>query len=406
MLPLTMWGLTASRMRALRYAAGVAIAVLIPLLMFVAGFTLHGYLARDQTPVEAAEFHVFWEAWHILDQSFLGEHPSTVQRVYGAIRGMVQSYGDPYTVFVEPQPRQREREDLRGEFGGIGAWIIREKDGSYSLRPMPDMPAARAGIQEGDLLVTVDGREITPAMSQDEVINLVRGPIGTTVRIQVRRASIPGLLTFEIRRQRIETPSVEWRILDAPPHTGYIRLTIFTERTADELTKALDELTKQGVNRLVLDLRHNNGGLLEAAVDVSSIFLRDGVVLYEIKTGGQEKTYFVRRRPLVFDGSLVVLVDGATASAAEIVAGALQDHGRALLFGEKTFGKGSVQLVHDLSDGSSLHVTFARWLTPNHRQIDQQGLEPDIPVATSDQDRQAGRDPVLERALEQLAAMP
>lgn len=401
-----MRGSTASRIRALRYAIGIAVATLIPLLTFVAGFAFHWYLTRDQIPIEAAEFRVFWEAWHILDESFLGEDPSTVQRIYGAIRGLVQSYGDPYTIFVEPQPRQREREDLRGEFGGIGAWIIREEDGSYSLRPMPDMPAAQAGIQEGDILVAVDGQEITPAMSQDEVVSLIRGPIGTIVRIQVRRTSVAELLTFAIQRQRIETPSVEWRILDTPPRTGYIRLAIFTERTADELTKALDDLTQQGMERLVLDLRHNNGGLLEAAVDVSSAFLRDGVVLYEERAGAREKAYFVRRRPLVFDGNLVVLVDGATASAAEIVAGALQDHRRALLFGEKTFGKGSVQLVHDLSDGSSLHVTSARWFTPNHRQIDRQGLEPDVPVVMSEQDRQAGRDPVLERALERLAAMP
>ncbi|MCS7220397.1 MAG: S41 family peptidase [Anaerolineae bacterium] len=398
--------LTASRMRALRYAIGIGAAALIPLLAFIAGFAFHWYLTRDQIPAEAEEFRIFWEAWHILDKSFLGEDPPIVQRIYGAIRGLAQSYGDPYTVFVEPQPRQREREDLRGEFGGIGAWIIREEDGSYSLRPMPDMPAARAGIREGDILVAVDGQEITPTMSQDEVVSLIRGPVGTIVRIRVRRTNVAELLTFEIQRQRIETPSVEWRILDTPPRTGYIRLAIFTERTADELTKALDDLTKQGVNRLVLDLRHNNGGLLEAAVDVSSTFLRNGVVLYEKRAGDREKVYFVRRRPLVFDGSLVVLVDGATASAAEIVAGALQDHRRALLFGEKTFGKGSVQLVHDLSDGSSLHVTSARWLTPNHRQIDQQGLEPDVPVAVSEQDRQSGRDPVLERALEQLAAMP
>ncbi len=393
-------------MRALRYIASIIIVALIPLLTFAAGFGAHWYLTRDRSPEAAEDFQVFWEAWHILEQSYLGEDPPVKQRVYGAIRGLVDAYQDPYTVFVEPQPRQREREELRGEFGGIGAWIIREDDGTYTLRPMQDKPAQRAGIQEGDILVAVDGHEITPDMSLDDVVSLIRGPVGTIVRIQVRRAGVDDVLTFEVERARIETPSVEWRILDTPPHTGYIRLSIFSERTADELTDALEDLTGQGVTQLVLDLRHNSGGLLDAAIDVASTFLRDGVVLYEQRAGDEEKTYEVRSRPIVFDGPMVVLVNGATASASEIVAGALQDHSRAKLFGEKTFGKGSVQLVHDLSDGSSLHVTSARWLTPKRRQIDGQGLEPDFPVEITEEDQQAGRDPVLQRALKWLSALP
>ncbi|HEY64219.1 MAG TPA: S41 family peptidase [Caldilineae bacterium] len=393
-------------MRTLKYLIGTVFVALFPLLTFAAGFGVHWYLVRDQEPVATEEFKVFWEAWHILENSFLGEDPPVKQRIYGAIRGLVSAYNDPYTVFVEPQPRQREKEDLKGEFGGIGAWIIQEEDGSYSLRPMKGKPAERAGIRDGDILVAVDGHEIGPDMSIDEVVSLIRGPVGTVVRIEVRRAGVAEVLTFEVKRERIETPSVEWRILDEPPNTGYIKISIFSERTADELTDALKDLTSQEVTRLVLDLRHNSGGLLDAAVDVASTFLRDGVVLYEQHAGGEEKTYKVRRRSIVFDGPIVVLVDRATASASEIVAGALQDHGRALLFGERTFGKGSVQLVHDLSDGSSLHVTAARWLTPKRHQIDGQGLTPDVPVNVTQKDLASGRDPVLERALERLAALP
>ncbi len=393
-------------MRALRYSFGLLIIALIPLFSFALGFGTHWYLTRDQSPAAPEDFQVFWEAWHILERSFLGEDPPVKERVYGAIRGLVDSYDDPYTFFVEPQPRQREREELSGEFGGIGAWIIRDEDGVYRLRPMRGKPAEQAGIREGDILIAVDEHEIGPDTSQDQIVNWIRGPIGTIVRIRVRREGVAEPLTFEIKRQRIETPSIEWRILDTPPNTGYIRFTIFSERTPDELIEALGDLKEAGVTRLVLDLRHNSGGLLDAAVDVASTFIRDGVVLYEQQAGGKEEVYRVRRRPIVFDGPLVVLVDEATASAAEIVAGALQDHGRALLFGQKTFGKGSVQLVHDLSDGSSLHVTSARWLTPKRRQIDGQGLEPDFPVVVTDEDRAAGRDPVLERALERLAAAP
>lgn len=392
-------------MRALRQVFRFVPLALVLLLGFGTGYAAHWYVSRDETPVDAREFGVFWEAWHVLEHGFLGEDPPIKQRTYGAIRGLTESYGDPYTVFVEPQPRQREREDLKGEFGGIGAWVIREDDGTYILRPMKDKPAERAGIQDGDVLVAVDDREIGPDMPQDEVIDLIRGPIGTRVRITVRRPATDEVLTFEIERERIETPSVEWRLLDEPAGTGYIRLMLFSERTPDELDDALSDLRSQGVTRIVLDLRHNTGGLLEAAVEVASRFLRDGVVLYEVRSSG-EKTYEVRRRSTVFDGPVVVLVDRATASAAEIVAGALQDRGRALLFGETTFGKGSVQLVHDLSDGSSLHVTAARWLTPNRRQIDGVGLTPDFPVTVTEEDRQAGRDPVLEQALARLSAAP
>lgn len=384
----------------------VLIVALSPVLTFAAGFAVHWYLTRDQLAVEVNEFKVFWEAWHLLDHTFLGEAPSSRERTYGAIHGLVSAYEDPYTVFVEPQPRQREREELRGEFGGIGAWVTREPDGSYSLRPMPDLPAATAGVREGDLLIAVDGQPITAEMSQDEVINLIRGPVGTTVRIEVRRSGVSEPLVFTIKRQRIETPSVQWRMLDDPPQAGYIQITIFTERTAREMAEALRDLKGQGMQKLVLDLRHNGGGLLDAAIDVSSIFLRDGVVLHEQKAGGAEKSYPVRRQPVTFDGPVMILVDNATASASEIVAGALQDYGRGILLGQKTFGKGSVQLVHDLSDGSSLHITAARWLTPQRRRIDQEGLQPDVPVAVTEEERQAGRDPVLEQAQARLAATP
>ncbi len=393
-------------MRRFAQFISVLIVALFPALTFAAGFAAHWYLTRDQLAVEVNEFKVFWEAWRLLDRTFLGEAPGPRERTYSAIHGLVSAYEDPYTVFVEPQPRQREREELRGEFGGIGAWVTREPDGSYSLRPMPNLPAATAGIREGDILIAVDGQPITTEMSQDEVINLIRGPVGATVRIEVRRSGVDEPLAFTIKRQRIETPSVQWRMLDDPPHAGYIQITIFTERTAREMAEALRDLKGQGMQKLVLDLRHNGGGLLDAAIDVSSIFLREGVVLHEQKAGGAEKSYPVRRQPVTFDGPVVILVDNATASASEIVAGALQDYGRGVLLGEKTFGKGSVQLVHDLSDGSSLHITAARWLTPQRRRIDQEGLQPDILVVVSEEDRQAGRDPVLEQAQARLAATP
>ena len=200
-------------------------------------------------------------------------------------------------------------------------------------------------------------------------------------------------------RERIETPSVEWRILDTDKHIGYARISLFGQRTSQELEAALADLASQGVDKLVLDLRGNGGGFVDAAVDIDSQFIKDGQVLREVKRAGQERFYPTKGvKGPAQAWELALLVDGGTASASEIVAGSLRDQKRAVLIGEKTYGKGSVQEVHELPDGSSLHVTVARWLTPNRTQIDKTGLEPDIVVNISQDDRDAGRDPQLARA--------
>lgn len=327
---------------------------------------------------QPAEFGVFWEAWQVLQRDFFGDQPADQQRTYAAIQGLAQSYDDPYTYFVEPQPRQREKENLSGEFGGIGAWVSTDEQGNIVLKPMPGGAAEAAGILEGDILAAVDGTMITSELSQDQVLDMIRGPIGEPVELQLRRGDLTDLITLSVIRERVETPSVEWRVLEEAPTVGYIAIRQFTERTADELDNAIEDLETKNVSFLVLDMRHNGGGLLQASIDVASRFLDDGVVLYERKNDGSRETYHVgsaRRAP---SWPTVVLVDGATASAAEIVAGALQDRGRAQLVGEKTYGKGSVQLIRDLSDGSSVHVTVARWQTPNGHEINGVGLSPDL----------------------------
>jgi carboxyl-terminal processing protease len=197
---------------------------------------------------------------------------------------------------------------------------------------------------------------------------------------------------------------VEWYMLEQAEAAGYVRLALFSGRTALELEEALADLQSQGMTRLVLDLRGNGGGLFDASIDVASQFLPNGVVAYQLERGGKERTYQVSRKGILVGAPLVVLVDGATASASEIVAGALQDRGRAVLVGEKTFGKGTVQTVYDLSDGSSVHITYAEWLTPHRRQISGQGLAPDLEVTISEEDRSQGRDTQLERAIEYLVS--
>ncbi len=371
---------------------------------YAAGIGTAWLLMRNKiaSAEEATGFHVFWEAWHLVEDSFYGDLPDIQHLAWGAIRGAIATLNDPYTSFLEPQPRQREKEDLSGRFGGIGAYVSQAEDGSIILDPMPGQPAEQAGVQKGDVVLKVDDTEITLQMTVDDVVSLVRGKVGTVVRLTLRREGLAEPFVVEIVRQEILTPSVEWKMLEGVDGVGYVRITIFGDRTAGELRQALKELKQQGMERLVLDLRGNGGGLLNSAIDVAGEFLDGGVVLFQMEKGNKETTFNAGGGGQFTTGPLVVLVDGGTASASEIVVGALQDRGRATIIGQKTYGKGSVQSVFDLSDGSSVHVTSAQWFTPNRRQISGAGLMPDVEVAISDEDRSQGRDPQLERAIEVL----
>ncbi len=361
-------------------------------------------LLHDKTAdaEEASEFGVFWEAWHLVEGRFFGDLPDMQRVTWGAIRGALTTLEDPHTTFLEPQPRQREKEDLSGRFGGIGAYVSKAEDGSIILDPMPDLPADQAGVQKGDAVIKVDDTEITAEMTVDEVVILVRGEIGSAVRLTLRRGGEAEPVEVEVTRQSIPTPSVEWRMLEEAEGVGYVRIGLFSGRTDAELEDALEELQDQGMSHLVLDLRGNGGGLLDAAIDVTSEFLRDGVVAYQVEKAADDTPFQVKMGAKFGQAPMVLLVDGGSASASEIVAGALQDRGRAVLIGQKTYGKGSVQSVHDLSDGSSVHITYAKWITPNRRQIDGEGLMPDLDVPITDDDRSQGRDPQLERAIEYL----
>ncbi len=394
--------MSTSRTTKIFLLAAVITAMLICSFAVGVGGTWLLLHARTATADEAAEFGVFWEAWHLVESHFYGDLPNIQQIAWGAIRGALETLDDPHTSFLEPRPRQREREELSGRFGGIGAYVSQTEDGSIILDPMPDLPAETAGVQKGDAVIRVDDTEITPDMTVDDVVTLVRGQVGTIVRLTLRREGQTEPIVVEIERQEIPSPSVEWRMLEGTDGIGYVRLLLFSSRTVKELTEAIQELEAQGLSGLVVDLRGNGGGLLDAAIDVSSKFLADGVVVYEVNKDGQEKAYNVTGGPTFGETPLVLLVDGGTASASEIVAGALQDRDRAVLVGQKTYGKASVQQVFDLSDGSSVHITSAKWLTPERRQIDGEGLAPDYEIVISDEDREQGLDPQLDRAIQYL----
>jgi carboxyl-terminal processing protease len=258
-------------------------------------------------------------------------------------------------------------------------------------------------VQDGDVLLAVDGKPITQTMSFDDIASQVRGKVGTQVTIVVRRGGVDAALSFTITRQIIETPSVDSRILDGAPSIGYIAISRFTERTGEEVSRAITSLRQEGAKQLILDLRDNGGGLLTSAIDVTGQFVPEGsVVLYEKQKDQPERTFKAKSGGAGLDMPLVVLVNHGTASASEITAGALRDDGRAVLIGEKTFGKGSVQHIYDLKDGSSLHVTAAEWFTPDRQQLTGNGLAPDVAVARSGDDVAAGRDPQLDRAVAYL----
>lgn len=381
------------------------ILIVLVLLLAAVSFTA-GYLAKGVVSTHAVsaseEFDLLGEAWRWVETSYLGEIPPRNRVTYGAIRGAIGELGDPYTVFIEPPARDEERDSLRGSFGGIGANISRNEAGEVVLEPIEGNPAEMAGIQTGDILIAVDGALVGPDMTVAEIADLIQGEKGTKVVLTVRHLGTQDRVDIEVIRDDILIPSVSYRLLEDPGEIGYIQLTRFSGESGNEVGEAIETLRKDGATKLILDLRHNGGGLLDAAVDVADHFLDGGPVLIQTSKGEGERLYEADSGATAGQLPLVVLVDGGTASSSEIVAGALQDRGRAILVGSKTFGKGSVQLVYDLSDGSSVHVTASRWFTPSRHQIDEQGLVPDVEVEHDQDAVDDGRDLVLEHAIEYL----
>jgi carboxyl-terminal processing protease len=347
---------------------------------------------------------LFDEAWMRVRDNFIGTVPSDTVRTYGAIRGALATLDDRYTIFTEPKAHSIERDHMRGSFGGIGVNFSLSDRGQIVLAPMRDGPAARAGVRDGDILTGIDGEKLPESATFDDVAR-IRGEVGTPVTIEVLRGD--DALTFTIVREVIEVRSVDWRTITAtlqdasPALVGYIRINSFTERTGKEVQEALRELKSQNSQAYLIDLRDNPGGLLTAAVDVASEFLPDGVVVFEKKRDAPESSFRVKtgQAKILGDEPVAVLVNGSTASAAEIVAAALQDHDRGTLVGVKSYGKGSVQLIFDLADGSAVRVTTAKWLTPDRRELDGVGLEPDVVVeGEADAQMQKAVD-VLSRAI-------
>jgi len=393
----------------MRNVLAICLLILLAASAFVAGYFTNDFMELQRAPASFTsengdEFGLFWEAWGHIENNFLGEIPGSKELTYGAIRGAISLLDDPYTFFVEPVAREQERESLQGTYGGIGANLTRpEEDEDIFLEPIPGNPAEAAGIQAGDILVAVDGQPVSSEMTIQEVVELIRGEKGTIVVLTVIHPDETEPVNIEIERGDILIPSVSYRILPEDETIGFIQLTRFSGESQNEIEKAIIDLKDQGAESLILDLRGNGGGLLDAAVAVADLFLEDGSILYQRTRGEDERIYKASEETLAPDMPLIILIDGGSASSSEILAGALQDNDRAILVGSgPTYGKGSVQLVYDLSDGSSVHVTSSRWFTPERHQIDQQGLQPDVLVTVTQDDIDNGRDAILDRAIKEI----
>ncbi|MGH2593196.1 MAG: S41 family peptidase [Anaerolineae bacterium] len=343
------------------------------------------------------ELEILREAYDLIQSEYYGDVPDDTQLTYGAIRGMLQRLGDEHTGFLEPSIAQRERETRSGTYNGIGVLVdLNDSQKLEVVRVFRGSPAEAGGIRAGDQIVSVDGRSIV-GLSLDEMIALVRGPAGTDVNLSIERPGADEPFDVVVMRAQIEIPLVEARMIGSD--IAYVSLTSFDARATDQLAREIGSLLARNPNGLIFDLRSDPGGFLDQAIDVSDLFLDEGLVMIERNRDGSEQRFDSDSGDLAETIPLVVLVDRGSASASEIVAGAIQDRECGVLIGTLTFGKGSVQNVHTLSDGSELRVTIARWFTPNDRAIHGEGLEPNIVVEAGDDPAQ---DLQLDRAVEYL----
>jgi len=359
----------------------------------------------NSSSTQAVDFSLFWDAWARIQNKFVNRQKlDYTNMVYGAISGMLKSLGDPYTVFMTPQVNKDFSQSLQGNFEGIGAEIGMIKDIITIVSPLENSPAKKAGLQAGDKILKIDDK-ITADLTVDQAVSLIRGPKGTKVRLTVARDSWTTAKEIEITRDVINIPITKFEIKETNGKPiAYLALYEFTENSASEFANSAQKILTSSAKGIVLDLRGNPGGYLDAAVDIASWFLPDGQLVVTEDYGNGKK---IEHRSQGIDqlGSypIVVLIDQGSASASEILAGALRDDIKSTkLVGQKSFGKGSVQELEDMASGTSIKITVAKWLTPSGHSIADEGLEPDVKVEITKDDITNNRDPQLDKALELL----
>ncbi len=314
------------------------------------------------------------EAWNIIFRDYVDkERLDSTTLSQGAIRGMVEALDDPYTAYLDPETYQLNLSSLRGKYEGIGAYVGMKDEQIIIIAPIADSPAAKAGIKAGDIILEIDSKSATGISLAEAVIN-IKGPKGTSVTLLILHQDETEPVKIEIVRAEIEVTSVRFEMRE---DIALITITYFSEHTSEELFPVLQSITEEAATGIILDLRANPGGLLQEVVDIASYFLTEGVVVSVVDNEGKLTTSEVTPKGVFTELPMVVLVDSYSASGSEVLAGALQDYERATIAGTTTFGKGSVNILHELGDGSGLYITTARWLTPNDRLIEGKGIDPD-----------------------------
>lgn len=392
----------------------VAIGLILVIVSGSAGYRIGlrqpssagGYGRVQQGGSDKADLTMFWKVWGLLEDKYLDPKVFDYKKmVYGAIEGMTQALGDPYTSFFPPTENTRSKEDLSGEFSGVGIQLGFVDKTLAVMSPLPDNPAIKAGIRAGDLIVHIKDEmkkvdRDTNGISLPEAVDLIRGKSGTEVKLTIYRDSMKEPKEYTLTRQTIMVPSVSLEWAGKSKDVAWLKVSKFGEKTASEWDKSVKEILAKGQNNgVILDLRNNPGGYLVRAVDLGSEFIPEGVIV--IQQGRSEsETFKVNHQGRLIGRKLVILVNRGSASASEILAGALRERAGAMLVGETTFGKGTVQEAEDLSGGAGIHITIAKWLLPSGKNIHKEGLKPDVEVKYEPKDNDPKYDNQLEKALE------
>ncbi len=359
---------------------------------------------RDYGQPSDVDFSLFWNVWNMLHDRYVDKGKlNTQELVYGAIDGMVQTIGDPYTVFLRPKESEEFQQQIKGAFGGIGIEIGLRKNILTVISPIKDTPAARAGLMAGDKILKINDKS-TEGMKLDEAVSLIRGAKGTKVNLTITRDGLEKAKEVIITRDIIKIPAVEWKLLDE--NVAYLEIFTFNQNADSEFKKAAQEIADSKAKKIILDLRNDPGGLLDSAVNIAGYFLDANKVVTLERTGdGQENKFLTQPNGQLKNYPMVILLNKGSASASEILAGALKDNRGVLIVGETSFGKGSVQEVLDLAKKASLKVTIAKWFTPKGVSINDNGIKPDIEVKRSEEDIQNDKDPQLDKAKELIKSL-
>lgn len=356
---------------------------------------------ETSAPADLEElFEPFWQSWDVVHELYIDQPVNDEAMMQGAISGMMKSLGDQHSSYMDPDQHRQANIPLNGEYDGIGAWVDATGEYLTIVSPMTDSPAEKAGLKPGDQIIAVDGEDMT-GIDGSLVIRKVLGPAGTSLTLTIFREGEPEPFDVTLKRARIILPIVESEMLEG--NIAYVKLNNFSGNATEILIDHLEELLPQEPVGLILDLRYNPGGDRDTAVEVASQFIGDGVIMYQVYGDDSRDTFEAVEGGLATDIPIVVLINEGSASASEIVAGAIQDYERGTLVGMLTFGKGSVQNWIPLVDDQGLvRVTIARWLTPNGRTIHELGVEPDVIIELTEEDFEAERDPQLDKAIELL----